>query len=130
MTSLNDAEMFAILEASPILDEVEAALRLQGRGALADGLGKLQQDIGIDIVGGPGGEACHPPPGLQTARLVHDYEPVTRVRLSVFPIVDNALEDGALKQRFAAMLGNLNIHQSSARAVIPVIPVVGNITPA
>lgn len=84
MKPLNLDELFIIAEATPVLEQVEAALRQSGSAETADRLNKLMQDTGVKIDREMRGfEENELAPGPQTAALNAAYEPVNSGRLSV-----------------------------------------------
>jgi hypothetical protein len=108
MASLDLDHLFVLTNASPLLDNVETALRTSGKTALADGLVKLQQDAGIDLQREMGlGDLLDTPAGPQTAALTKAHEELTPARLGLLADCHNALPDGDLKTGIADLVRQL-----------------------
>lgn len=109
MAELELDAMFAIAESSPVLDKVAAAVP----EGVAQRLGKLQEDIGLEIdhemTGAP---LTGPGDGPESARLRAAYEPVTRERLGVFAECFAALPSGDLKDSVTAIMKKLPMPES------------------
>lgn len=97
MTDLD--RLWVIAENAPFLDGVENILRREGKGALADQINKLQQDVGLAIDREMGGwHDGDVAPGPATAALRAAYEPVTMARLGLLRQISPYLEPGQQKQ--------------------------------
>ena len=104
MAELGLVALFAIAEAGPVLDKVSAAVS----APLAARLGKLQEDVGLEIDNEmTGAPLTGPGEGPDSARLRAAYEPVTAQRLSVFGECLAALPAGDLKESVAGIIKQL-----------------------
>jgi ribosomal protein L12E/L44/L45/RPP1/RPP2 len=101
--ALSIDRLMPLIEASPLLEQVEGGLRRAGKKGQADKLLKLQQDAGIEVEKAFG--TYDASAGSQTARLDKAYEEVTPARFNtVLQTAHAALPEGDLK----TTLGMLN----------------------
>ena len=111
-------QLYPLLESSPLLDRVEAALIAAGKLMSAQKLNKLQQDAGVQVDRAfTGAEPGDPAPGPQSAKLNAAYEPVTADRLNG-TLRDSymMLNDGGVKQELGALLPKLLAPESAPAA--------------
>lgn len=104
-------ELMPLIEASPLLDQVEAALHKTDKKEAADKLLKLQQDAGIDVQKSFG--IYDPKAGSQTAGLDSAYQEVTAARFnSVLRESCDALPEGDLKNTIGMLVQRLTIPEA------------------
>lgn len=110
MPALDLDQLFALAEASPALDEAEAALRAQGLTTEADALLKLQEDTGVAIDREMNGyDPAEPAPGPESARLNAAYLPVTAERLDTLRQARQKLPEGTAKTNVTSLMTALNM---------------------
>jgi hypothetical protein len=117
MAELSLDQLFAIAEASPALDRIEAHLRASGNKQGADALVKLQQDAGLEIDNEMTGSFSETPSGPQTAALMMEYQPVTqnRVVAALSDAYAGVTED-ADKKALSDLIRSLGRHETAPAA--------------
>ena len=119
MTTVDLDRLFTIAENSLLLDQVEGELRHLGHEAEAGLLVKIQQDVGVQIDREMGGvsagisDGSQPAPGLASAELNADFQPVTMGRLSVFMQMHEKFPAGELKENLAAFMQTLDLKDTA-----------------
>ncbi len=113
-------QLFAIVEASPLLDGVENELHKLGRADEAGVLCKLQQDAGVQIDREFSSyDENEPAPGPETARLNAAFEPVTAARLNILKQICQKLPDSDLKNGMTDLMDRLGMEATVPPTVKP-----------
>ena len=95
-------QLMPLTEASPLFDQVEAALRKRGHKDTADALLKLQQDAGIELEKEFG--MYDPKAGPETAKLDKAYKETSSARCStVLQKAHDLLPASALKTELSQL---------------------------
>ena len=126
-------QLMPLIEASPLLDQVEAALRKLGKKETADMLLHLQQDAGCDAQTAFG--SFDDVAGTKTARLIQDYEEVTAERFNgTLQDVHAALAPrnpreamalGDLRRTYGMLIEKLYVNDPSLARKSPPPPAMG-----
>lgn len=123
MELLNLDELFIIAEATPVLEQAEAALRQSGNAETANRLNKLMQDAGVQIDREMNGyDENEPAPGPQTAALNAAYDPVTPARLSVLRDAAASLSGHDMLESLNGVMQSLPVPAPSPSVILPECP--------
>jgi hypothetical protein len=101
---MDQTYLYMIAAADATLERTAKALKDMGHIDLAASLLKLQQDVGVEIMGGRGDE---PSPGPGTAVLRNAYEPLNASRLDILRIAHDLAAWPDLKSELANLIKSL-----------------------
>ena len=111
--------LYVLAQAGLLLDRADNALRRVGNDKLADGLMKLQQDVGLEFDNEMTGIFSEPPPGPQFARLRAAYEPVTTGRLNILNDAFHAIREQDIREDLCELIRKMPAQPSPAAKNAP-----------